>query len=508
MANNSTLYSYCSTLTVGCPVWANPERTITANPGIYSVFDYLTEGTRYITVANGVVTSINNLCPIGPGSVIATQSGFGTGIIEVSRGENSATMTPFYTVGRDWIEAKSTSNGGIILAIRNFMIPESAGKVEGSDDYGVSFSNFSSGIDPSHNPVSLDISTTTNVNKRIIATNPGYIYHNLGTTPPNGNYFKPQTSIGLRNWKAVAINAYGNIAIALASDGTVWRYVNGDTWAQSSVGGSNSWTCISMNYSGSVIWIAGNNTHLYRSTDGGQNFVQVPITVTIPNTGTISSPFNFSNIATDNLGNNTVATIEPSSSSFNLSFIAKNFINGSTNYNNWSWGWGYTGVYPYNNVVNGNWTGLAVSSNAFTVYATNNHASLGGLYISQDNASTFYRVGGYKPYSSISYVRSQSCPASGTVLQEYCDGTTWTQVIADGNCGSYTTVDYNSPNCQVCSTYSASDYGGVSYIDCSGNNQYIYVSPGDFFCAISVNFGPAYQYAVGCDGIPGGGGIA
>jgi len=303
MASNVTLYSYCSTLTVGCPVWTNPERTIVASSGYYSVFDYLDEGTRYISVnTSGIVTSINNLCPIGPGSIIATQSGYGTGIIEVSRGENSTTLTPFYTAGRDWIEAKSTSNGQTIIAIRNFMIPESGGKVEGSDDYGVSFSNFSSGIQPTHNPVSLDISLSTLNNKRIVATNPGYIYHNLGTFPPNGNYFKPQTSIGLRNWKAVAINAYGNIAIALASDGTVWRYVNGDTWAQSNVSGSNSWTCITMNYTGSVIWIAGNNTHLYRSLDGGQNFVAVPITVTIPSIGNVSSPFNFSNIATDNLG--------------------------------------------------------------------------------------------------------------------------------------------------------------------------------------------------------------
>lgn len=510
MASNVTLYSYCSTLTVGCPVWTNPERTIVASSGYYSVFDYQTEGTRYISVnTSGIVTSINNLCPIGPGSVIATQSGFGTGIIEVARGENSTTLTPFYTAGRDWIEAKSTSNGGIILAIRNFMIPESGGKVEGSDNYGVSFSNFSSGIEPTHNPVSLDISLSTVNNKRIVATNPGYIYHNLGTFPPNGNYFKPQTSIGLRNWTAVAINAYGTIAVALASDGTVWRFVNGNTWAQSNVSGSNSWTCVTMNYTGTVIWIAGNNTHLYRSLDGGQNFVAVPITVTIPSVGNVSSPFNFSNIATDNLGNNTVATVEPSSNSSNLSFIVKNFIGGSVNYNNWSWVWGYTGIYPYNNIVNGNWTGITVSSDATTVYAVNNHPTQGGLYLGlyvwRDDLATFYQTSGSKPYSSISYVRGQNCPASGTVLQEYCDGTTWTQVIADGNCGSYTTVDYNSPNCQVCSTYSASDYGGVSYIDCNGNNQYMNVSPGDFFCALSVNFGPAYQYAVGCDGVPGGG---
>lgn len=498
MANNSTLYSYCSTLNVGCPVWTNPERTVTANPGIYASFDYSSQGTRYITVANGVVTSINNLCPIGPGSVIATQSGYGTGIIEVSRGENSVTMTPFYTVGRDWIDVKSSNNGQTIVAIRNFMVPESGGKVEASADYGVTFSNISTGISPTHNPVSLGIDGYGY--RRIIATNPGYIYHNLGTAPPSGNEFKPQTNIGLRNWTAVAMNAYGNIVIALASDGTVWRYVNLDTWAQSNTGGgANSWTCIAMNYSGNVIWIAGNNTHLYRSTDGGINFVQVPITVTIPGTGSISSPFNFSNIATDNLGNNTVATVEPSSTSAGLSFIAKNFIAGPVNYNDWSWGWGFTGVYPYNNIVNGNWTGLAVSSNASTVYAVNNHPSQGGLYASNDNASNFYFTGGVKPYSSISYVRTQICPANGTVLQEYCDGTTWTQVIANGSCGTYTTVDYNSANCQTCDTYSASDYGNVSYIDCSGSNQYIYVSPGDFFCALSVNFGPAYLYSYGCD---------
>lgn len=512
MASNVTLYSYCSTLTVGCPVWTNPERTIVASSGYYSVFDYLDEGTRYISVnTSGIVTSINNLCPIGPGSIIATQSGYGTGIIEVSRGENSTTLTPFYTAGRDWIEAKSTSNGQTIIAIRNFMIPESGGKVEGSDDYGVSFSNFSSGIQPTHNPVSLDISLSTLNNKRIVATNPGYIYHNLGTFPPNGNYFKPQTSIGLRNWKAVAINAYGNIAIALASDGTVWRYVNGDTWAQSNVSGSNSWTCITMNYTGSVIWIAGNNTHLYRSLDGGQNFVAVPITVTIPSIGNVSSPFNFSNIATDNLGNNTVATVEPSSNSANLSFIVKNFIGGSVNYNNWSWSYGFTGIYPYNNIVNGNWTGLAVSSNASMVYAVNNQPNYSGLYvgsnISTDPLFAFARLGytSGKPYSSISYVRSQNCPSSGTVLNQYCDGTTWTQVIADGSCGSYITQDYNSYNCQVCSTYSVSDYGYVSYTDCSGSSQYVYFQPGDTFCAYSMNFGPAYQYAVGCDGLPGGG---
>ena len=515
MASNVTLYSYCSTLTVGCPVWTNPERTIVASSGYYSVFDYSDEGTRYISVnTSGVVTSINNLCPIGPGSIIATQSGFGTGIIEVSRGENTTTLTPFYTVGRDWIEAKSTSNGGIILAIRNFMIPESGGKVEGSDNYGVSFSNFSSGIEPTHNPVSLDISVSNiNNTNMIVATNPGYIYHNLGTYPPNGNYFKPQTSIGLRNWTAVAINAYGTIAVALASDGTVWRFVNGNTWAQSNVSGSNSWKCVTMNYTGSVIWIAGNNTHLYRSLDGGQNFVAVPITVTIPSVGNVSSPFNFSNIATDNLGNNTVATVEPSSNSSNLSFIVKNFIGGSVNYNNWSWSYGFTGIYPYNNIVNGNWTGITVSSDATTVYAVNNHPNHSGLYVGQ-NISTnplfaFSRLGytSGKPYSSISYVRSQNCLSSGTLLQQYCEGTVLISIYADGSCGTYATTDYNSPSCQPveCNTYSVSDFGFVSYIDCNGNSQYIYYNPGDFFCARSYNFGPAYQYATGCDGVPGGG---
>lgn len=503
MANNSTLYSYCSTLTVGCPVWHNPERTITANPGIYSVFDYLTEGTRYITVANGVVTTINNLCPIGPGSVIATTSGFGSGIIEVSRGENSVTMTPFNTVGRDWIEAKSSSNGMYIVAIRNFMIPEAAGKVEFSYDYGKTFSNYSGGLDPAHNPSAVDMSTVNNAYAIILGTSNGYLYHNFTT-----NFtFVPQTNLGIRNWTAVAINASTNIAVAVASDGAVYRFYN-NTWAASNVGVSGmAWTSVAMNYDGSVIWIAGNNTHLYRSTDGGRNFVQIPITVTIPNVGNISSPFNFSNLATDNLGNNTVATVEPSSNSAGLSFIAKNFIGGSTNYNNWSWGWGYTGYYPYNTSAtpNGNWTGLTVSSNAATIYAVNNHSSQGGLYVSTDNGSYFYRAGGLKSYSSISYVATQNCPANGTLLQEYCDGTTWTQVYANGSCGTYTTVEYNSANCQQCSTYSVSDYGNVSYIDCDGNNQYGYFQPGDTFCALSVNFGPAYLYSLGCDQLPGGG---
>lgn len=504
MASNSTLYSYCSTLNVGCPVWHNPERTIVASPGIYSVFDYLTEGTRYITVANGVVTTINNLCPIGPGSVIATTSGYGSGIIEVSRGENSTAMTPFNTVGRDWIDAKSSSNGQTIIAIRNFIIPEAAGKIELSLDYGKTFSNYSNDLVSTHNPSAVDISA--NGDRVVVVTNPGYLYDNL-LAISFGQYIAARTALGSRNWKDVAVNASGTVAVAVASDGAVYRFYN-NAWAPANVGVSGmSWTCVTMNYDGSVIWIAGNNTHLYRSTDGGRNFVQIPITVTIPNVGSISSPFNFSNLATDNLGNNTVATVEPSSSSANLSFIAKNFIGGSTNYNNWSWGWGYTGYYPYNTsfVPNGNWTGLTVSSNASTIYAVNNHSSQGGLYVSYDNAASFYRAGTVKPYSSISYVAAQNCPANGTVLQEYCDGTTWTQVIANGSCGTYTTLEYNSSNCQTCDTYSASDYGYVSYIDCNGNNQYSYFQPGDTFCALSLNFGPAYLYSVGCSELPGGG---
>ena len=499
MANNSTIYTYCSTLAVGCPVWNNPERTLIANPGIYSIFDYNTQGTRYVTVGNGTITSIDNLCPIGPGSVIATVSGYGTGIIEVTRGDDSTIFTPFHTIGRDWIEARSSNNGQIILAIRNLVVPEQAGKVEASFNYGVTFSNISSGIDPSHDPIALGLSAGGGT--RIVATSSGYVYHNLGTTPPNGNYFKPQTSIGFRNWTAIAMNAFGNIVIAAANDGTVWRYVSGDNWVQSSVGGgSNSWTCLAMNYSGSVIWLAGNNTHLYRSTDGGQTFIQIPITVTIPNVGNISSPFNFSNLATDNLGNNSVATIEPSSNSANLGFIAKNFIGGSVNYDNWSWAWGFTGYYPYNQIPNGSWTGLAVSSNAATIYAANN-STQGGIYISQDSGNYFYNSTYVKPYSSVNYVAAQNCPANGTLLSQYCDGTTWTQVYANGGCGTYTTVEYNSPNCQSqsCDTYSVFDYNGVSYIDCYGVNQFNYFVPGDYFCALTLEYGPAYLYQAGCN---------
>jgi len=515
MASNVTLYSYCSTLNIGCPVWTNPERTIVASSGYYSVFDYLTEGVRYISVnTSGVVISVNNLCPVGPGSIIATQSGYGTGIIEVSRGENSMTLTPFYTVGRDWIEAKSSSNGQYIYAIRNLIVPESGGRVERSLDSGVTFNTITTGITPTHNPVSIAMDETADT--VVVVTQNGYIYYNLG---PYFNTFNSSTTPGIRNWKAVAVSSAGNLIIAAAADGTVWRTSryqlantpNTQGWVQSNVGGgSNSWTSITMNRLGSVIWLVGNNTHPYLSTDGGQTFVQVPITITIPNIATISSPFNFSNIATDNLGNNTVATVEPSSNSANLSFIVKNFIGGSVNYNNWSWSYGYTGVYPYNNIVNGNWTGLAVSSNAAMVYAVNNHPSQGGLYVGS-NISTnpqfaFALLGNTngKPYSSITYVRNQTCPANGTVLDQYCDGTTWTQVIANGTCGTYITQDYNSPICQPveCNTYSVSDFGYVSYVDCNGDSQFIYYYPGDSFCARTFNYGPAYMISLGCDGGP------
>lgn len=516
MASNVTLYSYCSTLTVGCPVWTNPERTIVAGSGYYSVFDYQTEGTRYISVnTSGIVISINNLCPIGPGSIIATQSGYGTGIIEVARGENNTVLTPFYTAGRDWIEAKSSSNGQYIYVIRNFIVPESGGRVERSLDSGVTFNTITTGITPTHNPVAIAMDETADT--VVIVTQNGYIYHNLGTYFTD---FRTSFTPGIRNWKAVAVSAAGNVIIAAAADGTVWRTSrsqlaqNAGTlgWVQANVGGgSNSWTSIAMNRLGTVIWLVGNNTHLYLSQDGGQNFVAVPITVTIPNIGNVSSPFNFSNIATDNLGNNTVATVEPSSNSANLSFILRNFIGGSVNYNNWSWVWGYTGIYPYNNIVNGNWTGITVSSDATTVYAVNNHPTQGGLYLGlyvwRDDLATFYQISGSKPYSSITYVRSQTCPANGTVLEQYCDGTTWTQVIADGSCGTYITQEYNAYLCQssVCNTYSVSDFGYVSYVDCNGDSQFIYYSPGDFFCARTFNYGPAYLYQNGCDGIPGGG---
>ena len=517
MASNVTLYSYCSTLNVGCPVWTNPERTIVAGSGYYSVFDYLTEGTRYISVnTSGIVVTINELCPIGPGSIIATQSGYGTGIIEVSRGENSTTLTPFHTVGRDWIEAKSSSNGQYIYLIRNFIVPESGGRVERSLNSGVTFSTITTGITPTHNPVALAMDETADT--VVIVTQNGYIYHNLGTYFTD---FRTSTTPGIRNWKAVAVSAAGNVIVAAAADGTVWRTSrsqlaqNAGTlgWVQANVGGgSNSWTSIAMNRLGTVIWLAGNNTHLYLSQDGGQNFIAVPITVTIPNIANISSPFNFSNIATDNLGNNTVATVEPSANSSNLSFIVKNFIAGSVNYNNWSWSYGYTGVYPYNNIVNGNWTGLAVSSNAAMVYAVNNHPSYGGLYvgsnISTDPLFAFSRLGSVKPYSSISYVRTQTCPANGTLLDQYCDGTTWTQVYADGSCGSYATQEYNAYNCQSleCNTYSVFEYGYLFYVDCNGSSQYVYFTPGDTFCARSFDSGPAYMIALGCESGPGGGG--
>ena len=71
---------------------------------------------------------------------------------------------------------------------------------------------------------------------------------------------------------AVAVSAAGNVIIAAASDGTVWRTSRNQLvqntgnlgWVQSNVGGgSNSWTSIAMNRLGSVIWLVGNNTHLY-----------------------------------------------------------------------------------------------------------------------------------------------------------------------------------------------------------------------------------------------------
>jgi hypothetical protein len=525
MGNDSTLYSYCSILTVGCPVWHNPERTIVANAGKYSVFDYTTQGTRYVTVVNGVISSINNLCPVGPGSIIVTSSryyteGFGelpepdTGMIEVARSDGNSELTPFYeSPNKDWIEAKSDPTGRYIIAIRKLIAPEAAGKVEFSNDYGVSYSVLSSGITSTHNPVSVDMSYSGVY--KIVGTSSGYLYHNLGTAPPNGNAFKAQTNIGIRNWTAVAMNNGGNIAIALASDGTVWRWAGNNTFLQSNVGGgSNSWKTIAMSADGGVIWIAGNNTHLHRSTDGGVNFAQVPITVPVPNVGNISSPFNFSNLATTLSGNNTVATIEPNSNSGGLGFIASNYTDlyyndgSSVTYNDWDWAWGFTGYFPYNNIVNGSWTGLAIGLNGFYVYAVNNNPSSGGLYYSADRATSFTRVTNSKPYTSVSYVResiSLSCPLNGTLLEEYCNGTTLVQVFANGNCGSYTVTMNNSASCQTCNTYSVSDFGFVSYIDCNGETQYIYYNPGDFFCALSLNYGPAYQYATGCDGVPGGG---
>ena len=270
MASNVTLYSYCSTLNVGCPVWTNPERTIVAGSGYYSVFDYLTEGTRYISVnTSGIVITVNELCPIGPGSVIATLSfytpGFGelpenagSGIIEVARGENSTTMTPFHTVYREWIEAKSSSNGQYIYAIRKLIIPESGGRVERSLDGGVTFNTITTGITPTHNPVAIAMDETADT--VVVVTQNGYIYYNKGTY---FNYFTPAIPPGIRDWKAVAVSAAGNVIIAAAADGTVWRTSrsqlpntnNTSGWTQSNVGGgSNSWTSIAMNRSGNVIW--------------------------------------------------------------------------------------------------------------------------------------------------------------------------------------------------------------------------------------------------------------
>jgi hypothetical protein len=511
MASNAILFSYCSTLNVGCPVWTDPERTTAAPNGIYSSFNYLTQGSNYITVSNGLVSSINNICPIGPGSVLATTSGYGTGIIEASRGENSTGFNPFYTLGRDWIDIKSNSTGSYIVAIRNLVIPEGGGKVELSTDSGATFNNISNGISGTHNPTCLAMSQN---GYYVVVGTSAYIYHNIQPLPAGDN-FRASTSAGIRNWKGVAMNTSGTLMVAIAADGTVWRsslsqISASNSWTQSNTGTSGiSWTSITMNASGSVIWIAGNNSHLYLSTDSGATFAQVPITINVPGIGNISSPFNFSNIATDNLGNNTVATIEPGAAYGNISFIIKNFIGGAVNYNNWSWSWGYTGIYPNNNNVNGSWTGLAVSSNAATIYAANNDSVRGAMYVSGDNGASFYAVTNVRPYSSVTYVRNASCPANGTLLEQFCDGSTWNRVYADGSCGTYTTVEYNSPNCQVCSTYSVSDYGYVSYTDCSGNSQYIYFQPGDTFCAYSMNFGPAYLYSSGCTGPgPGGGGFA
>ena len=92
-------------------------------------------------------------------------------------------------------------------------------------------------------------------------------------------------------------------------------------------------------------------------------------------------------------------------------------------------------------------------------------------------------------------------PSSGTIcwsqIQSVSGGSycmsNFNAVSGRGNCAS----NYYSYNpTPTCLAYQCYDYGWVNYFDCSGYEQYYYVSYYDSFCASNFISGPAYQDGV------------
>jgi hypothetical protein len=69
---------------------------------------------------------------------------------------------------------------------------------------------------------------------------------------------------------------------------------------------------------------------------------------------------------------------------------------------------------------------------------------------------------------------------------------------ASGGRGYCASDYYNYPPIIPCVSYQTYDYGYVSYYDCAGNYNSIYVGPYEYLCVSSFEAGPAFDTGLLC----------
>jgi hypothetical protein len=438
-------YSYCSPLTVSCPLYNDIKRTSPYTNG------FISDGTTYYKTNSTGIIFETGTCPTVDFTQYATVGG---NYLKKSNDSGISWYTAFASAGpSNWRKVDTSLNGQYVFVTDGSYVLRST-------SYGSEFS-FNSVAIPSSGTIFNDLAVSRSGQYVVVVAETGYVW----TSNNYGETWSPRTPAGIRQWRHCSISGNGQYLLA-------------------SAGNTHNRLYRSANYG--VTWAPVSNEYYYLESaisDTGQ------YQVAIRNTG-FSQPFSsfiavssnygltWSNETAGNAGYYTALDISGTgqyvvASTTNTTFgVRKNNNYGAAG------SWSNTAIPA----TDGNFfgAGVSISSSGQTVLVADNSFSGNNyLYISRNYGASYTRVDsssseGSQNWTSVSIAPTTlsggggpSCPAAGIYVDQYCSGFDLIYEYTDGDCGIYGAVqEYNSFTCG----YNA---GENYYCDCGfGCEQY------------------------------------
>lgn len=434
-------YSYCSTLTYGCPVYNDIKRTSPYTSGYLSA---VVSGVNYYyrTDQAGIIGEIG-VCPSEDFTQYATVDG---GYLKKSNDSGLSWFNSFASAGTsDWKKVDVSQGGQYVFVIDSHYVLRSA-------NYGSEFSfegvKFNLGV------TYTDIAVSRSGQYVILVEDTGYIW----TSSDYGINWTARTAAGSRQWKKCSISGNGQYMLASAGNHHNRLYRSGDygvTWGP--VSDTYYYWDSAISDTGQYQIAIRNSGYIYPYSSYVAISNNYGLTWSNETSGTSGY---YVSVDISGTGQYTFAT-----TTTNAMAVKRNANYGLAGY--WS------SVSILTNVGDINSIDLSSSSSGKTVLVSYpENINNGYLFISRDYGASFTRIDGFDSAgeqnwasvviapTSISGGGGPSCPAANIYIDQYCSGYDLIYEYTDGDCGIYGVVqEYNSFTCG----YNA---GENNYCDC------------------------------------------